>query len=214
MALQEQSLVDIAMPGQYMNGEEPSQEGIVFLEGISANVHVSIVVLNLWLHAYVISTLPCRSASQSECACSHPALQHSMLHHVNSPDRMCAVLSQWFCMTERQQWVWMLMCVLLVQVVRRHCSSYRRLGFIGTDGRTRHFIVQTGQHWHGSTGRLPCTHHMSAYRPPSLLSTQHTTRFPYTQHAASVPCLVCRQHLHYVVHNEAVSQCHACRHWA
>ena len=41
IALQEQSLVDIAMPGQYMNGEEPSQEGIVFLEGISANVHVS-----------------------------------------------------------------------------------------------------------------------------------------------------------------------------
>lgn len=40
-AVQEQSLVDIAMPGQYMNGEEPSQEGIVFLEGISANVHVS-----------------------------------------------------------------------------------------------------------------------------------------------------------------------------
>lgn len=40
----------------------------------------------------------------------------------------------------------------VVQVVRRHCSSYRRLGFIGTDGRTRHFIVQTGQHWHGSTG--------------------------------------------------------------
>ncbi|KAL0020642.1 hypothetical protein WJX79_010395 [Trebouxia sp. C0005] len=39
-----------------------------------------------------------------------------------------------------------------VHVVRRHCSSYRRLGFIGTDGRTRHFIVQTGQHWHGSTG--------------------------------------------------------------
>lgn len=37
-------------------------------------------------------------------------------------------------------------------MVRRHCSSYRRLGFIGTDGRTRHFIVQTGQHWHGSTG--------------------------------------------------------------
>ena len=29
------------MPGQYMNGEEPSQDGIVFLEGISSNVHVS-----------------------------------------------------------------------------------------------------------------------------------------------------------------------------
>ncbi|KAL0051806.1 hypothetical protein WJX82_002492 [Trebouxia sp. C0006] len=74
--LHEQSLVDIEMPGQYMNGDEPSPDGIVFLEGISSNVHV----------------------------------------------------------------------------VRRHCSSYRRLGFIGTDGRTRHFIVQTGQHWHGSTG--------------------------------------------------------------
>lgn len=41
MGLQEQSLVDIEMPGQYMNGDEPSPDGIVFLEGISANVHVS-----------------------------------------------------------------------------------------------------------------------------------------------------------------------------
>ena len=41
---------------------------------------------------------------------------------------------------------------IFMQVVRRHCSSYRRLGFIGTNGQTRHFIVQTGQHWHGSTG--------------------------------------------------------------
>lgn len=47
VAVQEQSLVDIAMPGQYMNGEEPSQEGIVFLEGISANVHVSDLMFTL-----------------------------------------------------------------------------------------------------------------------------------------------------------------------
>ena len=40
MVLQEQSLVDIEMPGQYMNGDEPSPDGIVFLEGISSNVHV------------------------------------------------------------------------------------------------------------------------------------------------------------------------------
>ena len=33
--------MDIEMPGQYMNGEEPSPDGVVFLEGISANVHVS-----------------------------------------------------------------------------------------------------------------------------------------------------------------------------
>ncbi len=38
---QEQSLIDIEMPGQYMNGDEPSPDGIVFLEGISSNVHVS-----------------------------------------------------------------------------------------------------------------------------------------------------------------------------
>ncbi len=41
VVLQEQSLVDIEMPGQYMNGDEPSPDGIVFLEGISSNVHVS-----------------------------------------------------------------------------------------------------------------------------------------------------------------------------
>ena len=31
-----------------------------------------------------------------------------------------------------------------VVVVRRHSSSFRRLGFIGSDGRTRFFIVQVG----------------------------------------------------------------------
>ena len=39
--LQEQSLVDIEMPGQYMNGDEPAPDSIVFLESISSNVHVS-----------------------------------------------------------------------------------------------------------------------------------------------------------------------------
>jgi len=41
VVLQEQSLVDIEMPGQYMNGDEPSPDGIVFMEGISSNVHVN-----------------------------------------------------------------------------------------------------------------------------------------------------------------------------
>ena len=31
-----------------------------------------------------------------------------------------------------------------VVVLRRHSSSFRRLGFIGSDGRTRFFIVQVG----------------------------------------------------------------------
>lgn len=42
--VQEQSLVDIEMPGQYMNGDEPAPDSIVFLEGISSNVHVSFAV--------------------------------------------------------------------------------------------------------------------------------------------------------------------------
>ena len=50
--LQEQSLVDIEMPGQYMNGDEPSPDGIVFLEGISSNVHVS---CRISLHVFCAS---------------------------------------------------------------------------------------------------------------------------------------------------------------
>lgn len=42
--VQEQSLVDIEMPGQYMNGDEPAPDSIVFLESISSNVHVSLAV--------------------------------------------------------------------------------------------------------------------------------------------------------------------------
>lgn len=37
--------MDIEMPGQYMNGDEPSPDGIVFLEGISSNVHVGFMRL-------------------------------------------------------------------------------------------------------------------------------------------------------------------------
>jgi len=39
-----------------------------------------------------------------------------------------------------------------VEVVRRHCTTYRRLVFWGSDGAPRHFLVQTGQHWYSATG--------------------------------------------------------------
>ena len=32
-----------------------------------------------------------------------------------------------------------------VAVVRRHCTSFRRLVLLGSDGRPRHMLVQTGQ---------------------------------------------------------------------
>lgn len=66
------------------------------------------------------------------------------------------------------------------QVVRRHCSSYRRLGFIGTDGQTRHFIVQTGQHWHGSTGMQPasCSSPLSPAISPLLCYSMLLTTRP------------------------------------
>lgn len=32
-----------------------------------------------------------------------------------------------------------------VAIVRRHSTSFRRLAFVGSDGRTRHMLVQTGQ---------------------------------------------------------------------
>ncbi len=43
-----------------------------------------------------------------------------------------------------------------VAIVRRHSSSYRRLQFIGSDGKVRYFLVQTGQHSTASVaGRFP-----------------------------------------------------------
>lgn len=68
LCLQEQSLVDIEMPGQHVSGDEPVPDSTVYVERISSSV----------------------------------------------------------------------------VVVRRHSSSFRRLGFIGSDGRTRFFIVQVG----------------------------------------------------------------------
>ena len=37
--------MDIEMPGQYMSGEEPAPDSIVFLESISSNVHVSFFLI-------------------------------------------------------------------------------------------------------------------------------------------------------------------------
>ena len=55
--------MDIEMPGQYMNGEEPSPDGIVFLEGISANVHVGFL---LYLVPTMLSTIP---GHWLQCSC-------------------------------------------------------------------------------------------------------------------------------------------------
>ncbi|GFR40173.1 hypothetical protein Agub_g730, partial [Astrephomene gubernaculifera] len=67
--LEELSLVEVEMPGQYLGGQEVAPEGIVQLECFGA----------------------------------------------------------------------------AVAVVRRHCTSYRRLVLLGSDGRARHMLVQTGQ---------------------------------------------------------------------
>ena len=42
-----------------------------------------------------------------------------------------------------------------VAIVRRHGTSYRRLGFQGSDGHIRYFIVQTGQHFSNNPGGGP-----------------------------------------------------------
>lgn len=39
-----------------------------------------------------------------------------------------------------------------IGIVRRQATSYRRLAFIGSDGKTVHFLVQTGQHWSNTQG--------------------------------------------------------------
>lgn len=40
-----------------------------------------------------------------------------------------------------------------VAIIRRHGLSFRRLAFHGTDGRTRHFVVQSGQQWTSGEGQ-------------------------------------------------------------
>ena len=42
-----------------------------------------------------------------------------------------------------------------VGIVRRHATSYRRLALNGSNGKTVHFLVQTGQHWSTPCGGLP-----------------------------------------------------------
>ena len=44
-----------------------------------------------------------------------------------------------------------------VGIVRRHATSYRRLALHGSDGKTVHFLVQTGQHWSNTSGADPAT---------------------------------------------------------
>ncbi len=39
-----------------------------------------------------------------------------------------------------------------VAIVRRHASSVRRVEFIGSDGRSRFFLVQSGQQWSNAHG--------------------------------------------------------------
>lgn len=39
-----------------------------------------------------------------------------------------------------------------IAIVRRHGTSARRLAFHGSDGRTRYFLVQTGQQWSSAAG--------------------------------------------------------------
>ena len=43
----------------------------------------------------------------------------------------------------------LLMCT---SQVRRHGTSFRRLALLGSDGKQRHFIVQTGQHYSAAVG--------------------------------------------------------------
>lgn len=38
--------------------------------------------------------------------------------------------------------------------VRRHGTSFRRLALLGSDGKQRFFIVQTGQHYNMAVGEL------------------------------------------------------------
>ena len=44
-----------------------------------------------------------------------------------------------------------------VAIVRRHGTSFRRLGFTGSDGHMRFFIVQTGQQFSNNPGARACS---------------------------------------------------------
>ena len=111
---QEQSLVDIEMPGQHVSGDEPVPDSTVYVERISSSV----------------------------------------------------------------------------VVVRRHSSSFRRLGFIGSDGRTRFFIVQVGP----ADGDLLCigVSHAAAWSSACLLCTQRAASAQHhvQQRQVHVCCLL------------------------
>ena len=44
-----------------------------------------------------------------------------------------------------------------VVIIRRHGLSFRRLAFHGSNGKTRHFVVQSGQQWTNGASLLPWT---------------------------------------------------------
>lgn len=64
-----------------------------------------------------------------------------------------------------------------VGIVRRHATSYRRLALHGSDGKTVHFLVQTGQHWSNTSGahHSPHQHHLAA--PSMSCVPSYTTLF-------------------------------------
>lgn len=44
-----------------------------------------------------------------------------------------------------------------VAIVRRHATSVRRVELIGSDGKSRFFLVQSGQQWSNAHGATPST---------------------------------------------------------
>ena len=46
----------------------------------------------------------------------------------------------------------LVMLLIHASQVRRHGTSFRRLALLGSDGKQRHFIVQTGQHYSAAVG--------------------------------------------------------------
>ena len=58
--------------------------------------------------------------------------------------------------------VWVERISNAVRIVRRHGTSFRRLDFIGSDGHTKRFIVQTGQHWSGTGGEPWVAHSLAS----------------------------------------------------
>ena len=133
--LQEQAFTYVEMPGQYLAGHEIAPEAVVYLDRIGANAGMAQdYVMGLLGYLNLTPGMPSLLQEQAFTDVEMPG-QYLAGHEI-APEAV----------------VYLDRIGANVGIVRRHATSYRRLALQGSDGRTVHFLVQTGQHWSTTCG--------------------------------------------------------------